>query len=374
MAQFSSSRPTYSSGRKRKSLRSRRTGSAGPAPARRRGPAPILIIVGVIVLLGVCWIFGRGCGGNQEAKENEKLREYTAVANKLITRSATVGSEFNALKEEVKGMARDDVDGKLQQMISSCKKIAEDSKLVKTPGKATTLQPLLQLSFDLRVGGIEQYRTAILDVIDQKDTAAATEVMSGGLLDLVVSDRSMQRFRDGLKEKLTAAKFGFEKVADSVYMAKVDDALSAGVSEYISELSGTETGDSLHGVAVVGLSTAPARVDTTESGVSILPYSKSFTVKVAVQNQGNQQEDDVPVVVTLDQDPETSQVKKTQKIARLKAGETATLVFEDIKHGIGSDIENTLKVVAGPVKGERMVDNNTMEMRFIMRSDTSQTP
>lgn len=374
MAQFSNSRPKYSSGRKRRTLRSRRSTSAGPAPARRRGPAPILIIVGIVVLLVFCWIFGRGCGGNQEAKENEKLREYTSTANKLISRSATVGSQFETLRNEVKGMARQDVESKLTQMVNTCKEIAHDANLIKTPSKAATLQPLLQLTFDLRAGGVEQYKTAILDVLDKKNTDTATQTMSSGLLDLVVSDRSLQRFRGGLQEKLSQAKFGFEKVADSVYMPKVDAALTAGVNEYINGISGEETGNALHGVAVIGLTTAPAKVDSTESGVAILPYSATFTVKVTVQNQGNQQEDNVPVVVTLDQDPEATQQKKTQKITRLKAGETATLVFEDIKPGTGADIVNTLKVTAGPVPNEKKVDNNTMEMSFIMRSDSTQTP
>jgi len=372
MAQFSNSRPKYSSGRKRKSPRTRRGSTAGPAPARRRGPAPILIIAGVIVLLVFCWIFGRGCGGNQEAKENEKLREYTSSTNKLINRSATVGAQFETLRNQIKGMARQDVDSKLQQMVNSCKEIASDCGAIKVPSKAATLQPLLQLTFDLRVGGVEQYKSSILDVIDKKNTDTATQTMSAGLLDLVVSDRSMQRFRGGLQEKLNQAKFGFEKVADSVYMPKVDQALTAGVSEYINGISGTETGNALHGVAVIGLTTAPAKVDTTESGVAILPYSATFTVKVTVQNQGNQEEDNVPVVVTLDQDPEATQQKKTQKITRLKAGETATLVFEDIKPGTGSSTVNTLKVTAGPVPNEKKVDNNTMEIAFIMRSDSTQ--
>lgn len=374
MAQFSSSRPRYSSGRKRRVSRSRRATSAGPTPARRRGPAPALIIVAVVVLLVFCWIFGRGCGGNQEAKENEKLREYTSTSNKLISRSATVGAQFEALRNEVKGMAREDVESKLNQMVDMCKEVARDVDLVKAPSKAVTLQPLLQLTFDLRTGGIAQYKSAILDVLDKKNADTVTQTMSSGLLDLVVSDRSLQRFRGGLQEKLSQAKFGFEKVADSVYLPKVDSALTAGVNEYINGISGEETGNALHGVAVIGLTTAPAKVDSTESGMAILPYSATFTVKVTVQNQGNQQEDNVPVVVTLEQDPEATPQKKTQKITRLKAGETATLVFEDIKPGTGADIVNTLKVIAGPVPGEKKVDNNTMEITFIMRSDSTQTP
>jgi hypothetical protein len=370
MAQFANSRPRYSTGKRRKNARSRRTASVGPAPARRRGPAPVLIIVAVIVLLIFCWIFGRGCGGNQEAKENEKLREYTATANKLISQSAAVGGQFQALKTGVAELARADVASKLQQIVDSCKQIAHDATLVKVPPKAQGLHPILQMTLDIRVGGVDAYRAALLDVLDKKNTGTAATTMSAGLLDLVVSDRAMQRFRGGLEEKLKAAKLTFEKVADSVYMPKTDEALTAGVNEYLAGISGTESGNALHGVAIIGLSTAPASVDKTGSGIAILPYSKTFTVKVTVQNQGNQEEDDVPVVVTLDQDPAGTQQKKTQKFTRLKAGETQSLVFEDLVPATGSEKENIMKVTAGPVPGEKKTDNNVMELNFIMRAET----
>jgi hypothetical protein len=322
------------------------------------------------VLLIICWIFGRGCGGNQEAKENEKLRAYTAAADKIISQSKVVGDQFEALRTNIKGFARADVATKLQQMVDSCKQIAHDSTLVQVPSKAQGLQPILQMTMDIRVGGVDAYRAAILDVLDKKNSDAAATTMSGGLLDLVVSDRAMQRFRGGLEDKLQQAKFGFEKVGDSIYMPRADEALAAGVREYINTISGTESGNALHGVAVIGLSTAPASVDKTSSGIAILPYSKTFTVKVSVQNQGNQEEDNVPVVVTLDQDPAGTQQKKTQKITRLKAGETATLVFEDLVPATGSEKENIMKVTAGPVPGEKKTDNNVMELDFIMRAET----
>ena len=354
-------------------MRSRRTASVGPTPARRRGPAPALIIAIIVVLLVVCWVFGRGCGGNQEAKLNDQLRQYTDLANKLITRSATVGAQFETLRNGVKQVSRDDAARQLQSMVDLCKQISHDASLINVPSKATTLQPLLQTSFEQRTGGVDRYRSALLDVLDKKNSTAAITTMSQGLLGLVVSDTMMASFRTNLQDKLNAAKFGFEKVADSVYMPKTDEAVEAGVREYVNSISGVETGNELHGVAVIGLSTAPARVDKTSSGISILPYSKTFTVKVSVQNQGNQEEDDVAVVATLNVDPNGTQQKKTQKITRLKAGETTTMVFEDLLPATGTSKENLLKVTAGPVPNEKKTDNNTMEVDFIMRDDTGAT-
>jgi hypothetical protein len=206
-------------------------------------------------------------------------------------------------------------------------------------------------------------------VLDNKDTDQAAAMMGEGLMDLVVSDQALKRFRGDLEAKLKAANLSFEKVADSTYVPNMDEVSTAAVINYIQGLTGAETGDEVHGVAIVGMTTSPARVDSTESGVSILPQSETFTVKVTVENQGNQVEKDIPVVVTLDIDPEGTPQKATQKITKLKAGETAALVFEDIKPVTGSDKVNILKVVAGPVKGEKKIDNNEAGLRFIIRSE-----
>jgi hypothetical protein len=278
-----------------------------------------------------------------------------------------VGTEFENLRNGIADVTRNEAARRLDQMITTCRQIATDSGKLEVPKKAEGLQPLLQMCLEERTGGVDKYRTAILDVLDKKDNLdESTATMSQGLLDLVISDATLQRYRGGLEAKLKEAKFAFAKVVDSVYLPKTEEALTAAVSEYLQGFSSAETGNVLHGVAVVGLSTSPARVDRTESGVAVLPYSKSFTVKVSVQNQGNQTEDDVPVVVALEVQPEGTPQRKTQKITRIKAGETASLVFEDITPTTGSDNVNSLSVKAGPVRGEKKTDNNEMGIEFTM--------
>ena len=371
MAQFSQPRqPRYTAGRRRGPSRTRRTGPVGPTRARRRGPAPILIIAVVIVALVICWIFGRGCGGNREARENEKLRKYTTDVNKLIASSAAVGAQFDSLRKEAGNMSRDDLSRKMEQLTDQAKTVASEAGKVEVPEKAAGLQPLLQLSLDLRVAGLEKFKSSILDVLDKKNLDSAPATMTQGLMDLVVSDQAFQRFRGTLESKLKAANVGFEKVVDSAYVPKMDDALSAEVSVYIGELAGTDSGDEIHGVAVVGLTTSPARVDRTESGISILPYSKTFTVTITVENQGNQEEENIPVVAELTQDSGGNPQKKTQKIASLKANESKSVVFEGLTPATGAEIVNLLKITAGPVKRERKTDNNVMELEFIMRAES----
>lgn len=340
--------------------------TAGPARVRRRSPAPILTIAAVILLLVICWVFGRGCGGDKEAREAEKLREYTKAANKLIDRSAAVASKFQTIKGEIEKMSRDDISKELNLMIQESGLIEKDLGKITVPEKAKSLNPLLDIALELRSAGLAKYRAALIDALDRKDSNAAAQQMSDGLMDLVVSDEVMQRYRAILEQKLKAAKVAFEKVADSIFIQKQDEAMLASVREYVSGLLGEETGSAIHGVAVTSLSTTPASVDRTPSGISILPYSTNFTVKVTVENQGNQEEEDIAVVVALTPEEEPPK-QETHKIKRLEAGESTTLVFEKLKPVVGLEKENVVSVKAGPVPKEKKVDNNEKRFRFVMK-------
>ncbi|MBU1671265.1 MAG: hypothetical protein KKF41_05965 [Actinobacteria bacterium] len=315
-----------------------------------------------------CWIFGRGCGSNREARENEKLREYTSEANKLISRSAATGTQFVELHDNIVDLTREEISGKLGQMSDSAKAAADETGKLVAPDKAERLQPLLQLSMDMRVSGLDKFRSGILDTLDNKDLQNATINVSEGMKDLLVSDAALERYRSSLDAKLQAAKISYEKTTPSAYVPNKDDATSAAVVAYVKDLVGEESGDELHGVAVTGLTTSPARVDETESGIAVLPFSDTFTVKVTVENQGNQEEQNIPVTITLIDDSGGAQQKETQKITRLKAGETATVIFEKLKPSTGTDKVNTMNVVAGPVRFEKKTDNNQMELQFVMKA------
>ncbi|MDD5448437.1 MAG: hypothetical protein PHO53_04650 [Actinomycetota bacterium] len=337
------------------------------ASRRKRGRLPAVIIAGIILFLILCWVFGRGCGGDKEAQQNEELRKYVISVNKTIARSSAVGNQFDELRKEIASVAREDVDKRLSEMAEECKRIAKDSKKIVLPKKAEDIHPLLEVCFDMRTEGIGKFRTSILEVIDEKATEKTEEVMSDGLLDLVISDAMLARFRTKLESKLTALKLSYEKVADSRFVQNEEEALPQSVSNFIKSLSSPETGNEIHGVAIIALTTSPQKEDSTSSGVSILPKAESFSVKVTVENQGNQEEKNIPVVAKLTTDTGASQVK-TKKIAKLEPKEKTVLVFEGLKPEVGAEAQNTLTVEAGPVRNEKKTDNNKMTLKFIMKS------
>lgn len=45
------------------------------------------------------------------------------------------------------------------------------------------------------------------------------------------------------------------------------------------------------------------------------------------------------------------------------------MVIEGLKTAVGEDKENTIKIKAGPVPNEKVLENNSMEFSFIMRAE-----
>ena len=359
---------------RRSSIRARRSSSGGPVPVKRRGPAPIIIILGVIVAGVFCWVMGRGCGGSQDAKQNDALRAYASSMNKYIERSNTIAEDFDTFRNsDVKDMSRDTAVKKMNQLLADATNIAQESSTVKPPDKATDLQPILQMVFEKRANGLQKYVAGMTDVLDRKNTSGAVTAMQQGLWDLVFSDESYQRYKGGLETKLKQAKsgdLGGVEVATIVpYVPKQDDALLASVNAYVQHFEGTDVGDELHGVSVAGVTTSPAHVDTTADGVFILPYNNTFNATVAVQNQGNQEEENIQVVASLTTSDGGNAQTQTKKITLLKPDETTTLVFDQLKPVTGTDKMNTLKVMAGPVPNEKRIDNNQSTFKFIMKPE-----
>lgn len=240
-----------------------------PPASYRRGPAPIIIIATIVLLLVLCWVFGRGCSGSQRAKENEALQNYTTAVNKLVQRSAAVATQFNNLKGSVKGAARDDVDRQLGQMQGVSESIARDSEKVVVPSKTANLQPLLRLSFNLRAQGVGEFRTGIVDAIDKKDPTAAVQSMSKGLTDLVVADQVFQSFSSQLGSKLKSAKLDYVKVSDAgQFVPKIDDATTAAIGQYLS---------------AQGISSALAQTGTSQTGATNTPAQ---AMRNYLKNQG----------------------------------------------------------------------------------------
>lgn len=235
---YSSRQPSYStSSRRGRQAGRRRSRPVGSAPRKRRGPAPIVIIAVVLAAIVLLWVLGKGCGGSQQAQENDRLRTYANAANKPLEQSAAIAQQFSTLANNVRTTAKNDVDTKLKQMAQECKTVAKTSALIKVPAKATDLQPLAQLGYNLRTQGVKEYQAGIMGVLNNTDRTAATAAVSKSLTDLVVSDQVFQNYRTALQARLNTAKAGTQVGDPGLFVASVDSAGSAAVNAYVLSIA-----------------------------------------------------------------------------------------------------------------------------------------
>lgn len=373
-ALFSSRQPKYSASKSHRRIsRRKRQTSAVPGAPRKGRPAPILIIVAVIAAVILCWVMGRGCGTSRQAREDDRLRDYASTVSQLIERSSAIGVQFENTRNQVAELESAEVDRKLTQMVSDCAEIVRETGEVKVPASAEELHPFLRVGTDMRATGVEKFRVAILDVLENSDAENAAAKISEAMTDLLLSDEVINRYAGGLDSRLKASKtgdLGFPSVTESTpFVPNKEDALLASASSYVLSVSRTvpsSDGEVIRGVAVTALATSPARKDRSGEGVDILPYSSTFTVSVEIENQGNQEETAVPVEVSF---TGVELEKESKEIERIRPGETVTLVFEGFEPALGRDKTNIIKVMAGPVPDERNLENNSMELRFMMERE-----
>ncbi len=216
---------------------SRRVQTIGRTPSRLRGPAPIVLITALIALVVVCWVFGRGCGTSQEARENDKLRDYTTETNPILENSATTAQAFSNLANGVGSMEKADADKQLSDIEGECRSIETDDAKIKVPSKATNLQPLARLGFKLRTRGVAEYKKGIISLFEGKDDAAATLSIQSGLKDLVVSDEVLRDYRGMLEAKLKSAKADLAVADAGRFVASLDSASTGSISAYVASIT-----------------------------------------------------------------------------------------------------------------------------------------
>lgn len=328
---------------------------------RRKGSPLTLLLIVVAVLVLIYLVVGLLGGGRARDYQN-----YIDRTNKLVAKSNKISQGFTNLKANVETVSQPDLKAKLTAYAKESQKLTDECRSLEPPQEMKKAHFYLTLAFDLRAEGLRNYKPALFNALKDIDLEVASAQVAAALKDLALSDRAYTLFsseaekvlkKEAVKAKSLKSKF----LADDTAYEKIS------LLPYLQQLKGIKSLEEIHGLVVSSPKTTPAQTTyNAKRRLALLPAASKLTVRVVVENQGNQIEFNVPVVGVLKSTAGVEEQRQEIRIISIEPGEKKTVTLTGFKPQAGAEITNLLTVTAGPVPKEKDIADNTIEYKFIM--------
>jgi len=349
--------------RSSRSPRPRRSAAVGGPSAERqtllvrRG----LAIGGLVILLILLGIAVKSCANSR--KENG-LKDYNHEVSSIVHESDTqVGQPFFQLL----GQAGDESPQDLQTNISGYRVQAEaqlkQARSLDVPDEMHGAQQSLLMALEFRRDGLgyvaERIRTALGDEGDAANKAI-TEI-AGQMQVFLSSDVLYQaRVAPFIKRALADAEIGGQRVASSRFLPGIEwlseDTVAAQLGQQLSGGTERKTGEPAPGLHGTGLdSVTVGDTKLSPDGANRVPGGADTTFVVRFTNQGENDEFDVKVTLSIEGGDKPIKVSRTIDTVARGATAEASLALGQ-KPPTGAAV--TVNVVVAKVPGEQKTDNN----------------
>jgi hypothetical protein len=325
--------------------------------------AILLIALFVIVLLLTLWV--RSCQHNQTVSG---YKDYLSGVQSLIADSAKVGQDLNRIVINPRRYTRAGLVGKLASMVRTQNDVATRAALLSAPDKLAGQNQSFVLGMQVRAKGMQLLRDGILAAIDgsSKITASDLAALSGYFTG--PDAYYTAEFYPQAQSVLKADGVTGVTVPTSMSFLKSSMFGPLKLQAMLKHIPGSAVGG-IHGVAVISVA-----VQSGTSSQQLQPgrqnrvkASADMVFVVTVANQGTVTESGVPVSLTLKPPAGAQAQKQTHTIDSIKAGKTVTVQFSgyNIPSGALARVSG-LTAKAGPVPLEKVLSNNTLDLKIIL--------
>jgi len=311
------------------------------------GVALLLIIV---VVLGV-----KGCVSSQ--KENS-LKAYNRDVTSVISSSdRDVGQALFRLLGNGSQQGQD-LQVQVNQLRLAADEDARRARKFDVPGDMKAAQDKLLLTLDLRAEAMRKIAADLPTALGRGQTARAAVSRIAGNMQYFLSSDVVYKARVAplIKQTLDDAGVTGQQIADSQFMGNIAWLSPTFVAQQIGATAGAANQPPAPGLHGHGLTSVSVGDNTLQPSpvVNRVPATARVTFHVVFQNQGDNDENDVRVTVTVRGSGKTIAARKT--VAQTKAGQSAEV---DIPLGQTPPIGTaSVNVVVAAVRGEQKTDNN----------------
>ncbi len=326
---------------------------------RRLAAVGVGILILILLVLGV-----RGC---LNARKERAFENYARDLSTLTQQSQQTSDTFFGRFNDPKNLSELQFETEIRADRSAAEGLVSRAESLDPPGELDGAQEDVVAAFELRRDGLAAIADSVGPALGEEGRTEALASITDHMGDFLASDVLYRRARDQINLVLREEGIG-EDVPESDFFPREPDGSpevewldEIAVSEKLSGITGTEgqvTGLHGLGISAVLIGDTALTADTTNT----VTLNGTPEVEVQVDNQGDSEESDIPVQVSLTGD-ETLEAEET--LSKIGPGETQSVTVPlDPAPSKGSS--GTLEVFVEPVLGEQVADNNewTAEVSF----------
>jgi hypothetical protein len=258
-----------------------------------------------------------------------------------------------------------DLQVQINQLRLAAEENARRARGFSVPGDMKAAQDKLLLTLDLRAEGLRKIAADLPTALGRGVPARNAVARIAGNMQYFLASDAVYRARVAplIQEALTHAGVNGQRISGSQFMPTVAWLDPTYVAQRIGASAGAPNQPPAPGLHGHGLTSVSVGDNTLQPSpvVNRVPATARVTFHVVFQNQGDNDENDVRVTVTVTGAGKTITARKT--VPQTKAGQPAEV---DVTLGqtppIGS---TTVKVAIAPVRGEQKTDNNSQQYTVI---------
>jgi hypothetical protein len=249
-----------------------------------------------------------------------------------------------------------DIQMQISAQATDAEQLVERAKDTDHPDELNDAEHWIVTALEFRRDALKRIAEKIPAALADKGRRPAIDAIAGQMQaflasDVIYSQRALpqleQKFQDrDINERFSVSRF----LRDLSWLepATVEARLGK-----IGNLQKQAT-PGVHGTGLQGVTTKPSGTALTETGVNRIALAEGLSFDVEVQNQGESEETDVGVTISI---TDGKRIEVDQAISRIAAGDTQTVSIP-ISQKPTTGAVNKLTVEVAPVPGEKVKDNN----------------
>jgi hypothetical protein len=322
-------------------------------------------VIGIVVILIL--FFGiRACG---DARRAQAFQDYVADVGDLISESNGQSDTLFTLLEDPGTDTDVDVQNTVNGLRVEAEQLVERARAIKTPKELASAQDYLLETLRFRSDGLrgvaDQLPSALGDSPQDAMLAIAGQMQNFLTSDVIYSQRVIPAIQLAARNADVLERIG--TLPDSKFLPDVKWLTESTVSDALGAIGGTaaasggKASPGLHGTGLQGVTVQPSGDALDEGAVTTISESSDLAFDVEVQNQGENDESNVPVTISITGG--TAPIDLSGQIESIKQGETVAVTVP-VTDPLPTDTPLTADVQVEGVPGEESVDNNKAKYQF----------